>query len=214
MLPAKLYKPVSMLIILSVILSIIFLFRASSINFVYPVEAGYENNEAPAVSSQTQTGPFTHHSALGLLGKSFYEIKEILGEPDHEGSSNMYGPHNYISYDYKAGTVRFNSPQGLNENLAVSIIMNGEHKIFCAGLDMSLSEIEEILGKPDFGPETGVDGLYHTVYYLGEIKNQVPEVFISFSAEDIEGEILEAFIKWEAFDYNYGDRNSAAGFQL
>jgi hypothetical protein len=37
---------------------------------------------------------------------------------------------------------------------------------------------------------------------LGELNLQTPEVFISFSAADINGSTQDIFIKWEAYEYN------------
>ncbi len=66
---------------------------------------------------------------------------------------------------------------------------------------MTFSEISNILGDPSIGPEKGLDGLYYMDYFIGAINNQTPEFLISFSAENIDGPTLDAYTKWEAFNY-------------
>jgi len=138
-----------------------------------------------------------------LLGNKFDEIKQVLGEPAEQGSSSWLGPHNYILYQSEGGYIRFSSPEGLDDKKAISIIMGPGQKIYGARVGMPFSEIMAILGTPDRGPEPGINGLYYLEYYLGEFKNQdqTPEIFISFSAVDINGPTQDAFIKWEAFKY-------------
>ncbi len=64
---------------------------------------------------------------------------------------------------------------------------------------MLFSEIKDILGAPDFGPELGMDNLYYMDYFFGETNN-MPEVYISFSSDRINGSTNDVFIKWEAFE--------------
>ena len=44
------------------------------------------------------------------LGKSFDEIKQVLGKPDEQGQSNIDGPHYYMLYKQKEGKIRLSSP--------------------------------------------------------------------------------------------------------
>ncbi len=192
-------------IILPGLLLLFLNFYHLSENYAYSQEPGFAKVENCSDSVKPPAKMLRHDPVINLLGKNFSEIKEILGEPVKAGSSNWYGPHNYISYELKEGTIRFNSPQGLENNLVVSIILNGKHKILCARVGMSFSEINEILGNPSLGPEQGKNGLYYMDYYFGKINNQVPEIVISFSAEKIDGPTSDAFIKWEAFDYEKVD---------
>ncbi len=208
-------KPYKSLWLFIILFSLLFLFLKAyylSENYAFSQEPGYANIENCSNNIKPLAVMLRHDPALNLLGKNFPEIKEVLGEPDKEGSSNWYGPHNYISYEFNEGIVRFNSPQDLGNNMAVSIILTGKHEILCARVGMSFSEIKDALGDPSFGPEQGMDNLYYMEYFLGNINNRIPEIVISFSAETIDGPTVEAFIKWEAFDYERINNNME--FQL
>ena len=143
-----------------------------------------------------------NNPVINLLGKSFDEIILALGEPDEQGYSGWLGPHYYILYNHQEGVVRFCSPEHLDNKIAVSIFLGPGQEVFGAKVGMTFPEIQDILGTPDSGPVLGMDNLYYMDYFIGEITNQVPEVFISFSADTINSPTHEAFIKWEAFDYD------------
>lgn len=139
--------------------------------------------------------------ALDLLGNSFVKIKKAMGEPDEQGYSNWNGPHNYMLYNHKDGTIIFCSPEDMDTKTAVSIILGDGQEILGAEIGMTFEEIKDILGIPDSGPKPGMDNLYYMDYYFGEKIDGVPEIFISFSADTIDGETRDVFIKWEAFAY-------------
>ncbi len=138
---------------------------------------------------------------LELLGKNFDEIKQVLAEPAAQGHSGKFGPHNYIFYQSEEGFIRFSSPESINDKVAISIILGPGQEIYGVMVGMPFTEIMAVLGTPDRGPELGINGLYYMDYYLGEFKNQAPEILISFSAADINGSTQDAFIKWEAYEY-------------
>ena len=138
---------------------------------------------------------------LNLLGNSFEKIKEVMGEPDEQGYSSQNGPHNYILYNHKDGTIIFGSPEGIDTKTAVSIILGEGQEILGAEVGESFEETKDVLGPPDSGPEHGINDLYYMDYYLGDRTDEVPEVFISFSADTIDGKTQDVFIKWEAFEY-------------
>lgn len=141
---------------------------------------------------------------LALLGKSFAEIRVILGEPDQQGYSSWQGPHNFMLYndaDDVEGAIYFASPKGFDYKLAVSIILGEGQEVLGAQVGMTFVDIEDILGPPAFGPGPGMGDLYYLDYHFGQRANQVPEVFISFSADDIDSPTFDAFIKWEAFEF-------------
>ena len=137
---------------------------------------------------------------MNLLGKSFDEIIQVLGEPDEQGYSEWHGPHYYILFQHKKGTVRFCSPKSIEKKIAVSIILRPDQKVLGAEGVLLFAEIIDILGAPDLGPELGMDNLYYMDYFFGETNHQIPEVFISFSADRINGYTNDVFIKWEAFE--------------
>jgi len=201
MLSSKLYLSLGLFIIL---FSLLFLFvKTSDLSESHaysqqpePTSAENCSNSVKPLAAKIQNDP-----ALNLLGENFSEIKDIFGEPAEEGSSNRYGPHNYMSYEFNEGIVRFNSPQGLENDTAVGIIISGNHKILGARVGMSFSEIKNVLGSPSHGPKQGMNDLYYMEYFLGDVNNRNPEIVISFSAEKIDGPTVDAFIKWEAFDY-------------
>jgi len=203
MFPSKTYLSLGLIILFSLLVLFLKTYHHSE-NYAYSQEPGFANVENCSNSDKPLAIMLQDDSALNLLGKNFSEIKEVIGEPAEEGSSNWYGPHNYISYEFNEGIVRFNSPQGLENNIAVSIILSSKQKILGARVGMSFSEIKNVLGDPSRGPEQGKNGLYYMDYYFGKINNQVPEIVISFSAEKIDGPTVDAFIKWEAFDYEKG----------
>ena len=142
--------------------------------------------------------------ALNFLGNSFAEIKEVLGEPQEQGYSSWYGPHNFMFYNFEKGPIRFCSPLGVKDKLAVSIFVGAEQEILGAKVGMTFAEIQDILGAPAFGPELGMGDLYYMDYFFSET-TQTPEVFISFSADAINSPTHDAFIKWESFEYDKGE---------
>ena len=139
--------------------------------------------------------------ALNLLGNSFAEIKEVMGDPDQQGYSSWNGPHNYMLYNHKDGTIIFCSPVDMDTKIAVSMFLGEGQEILGAEIGMTFEEIKDVLGTPDFGPESGMDDLYYLEYHFEEKIDELPEVFISFSADAIDGETRDVFIKWEAFEY-------------
>ena len=139
---------------------------------------------------------------MNLLGKGFDEIIQELGEPDEQGDSSWYGPHYYILYKHEEGVVRFAFPEP-EKKIAVSIILGPGKEVLGARVGMTFPEIQDILGVPAFGPELGMDNLYYMDYFLGDINHEMPEVFISFSADTMHSSTDDAFIKWEAYEYDY-----------
>jgi hypothetical protein len=167
--------------------------------FAYPKEPNNQNQES--LTRLDKPDWLQADPIIKFLGKSFGEIKELLGEPQHEGYSSWNGPHRYLIYQFDNSKVRFNSPLDLADNIVVSIIMEGELEIAGARVGMHFSEIRKAWGEPDYGPERGLDNSYFMDYYLGEKDDQTPEIFISFAAGGIDSPTLDVFIKWEAFDY-------------
>ncbi len=135
---------------------------------------------------------------LRLLGKTFSEIKQTLGEPREQGYGNRPGPHYYMFFQGDEGTIRVYSPVETEEKIAVSIALEDGAGIFGAKTGMTFSEIEAIVGAPDFGPQLDLDDTYLMGYFFGA-SNQVPEVIVSFAADAPEGPTHEIFIKWEGF---------------
>jgi hypothetical protein len=144
---------------------------------------------------------FDKDPVMKLLGKSFDEIEQAMGKPDEQGYSTWLGPHYYILFRQEKGVVRFASPEPENK-IAVSIILGPGQEVLGTEVGMLFLEVKDILGVPGFGPELGVDNLFYMDYYFGEIKNQAPEVFISFSAYAVNGPTHVALIKWEGFEYD------------
>jgi len=136
-----------------------------------------------------------NNSAINLLGKSFDEIKRVLGKPDNEGYSELFGPHNYILFQNKEGLLQFCSPEPMEDKVAVSIILGLGQEVLGTEVGMLFSEIEDILGPPGFGPELGMDDLFYMDYYIGD-------TLLSFSADEINGSTKDAFLKWEGFEYS------------
>ena len=156
--------------------------------------------KAESIGSPVLDMLFEKDPVMNLLGKSFDEIKQVLGEPDEQGYSGWLGPHYYILYRHKEGVIRFSSPKTIENKIAVSIILGPKQEVLGAKVGMVFLEIKDILGVPDFGPELGMDNLYYMDYFFGETNHQIPEVFISFSADRINGYTNDVFIKWEAFE--------------
>jgi hypothetical protein len=149
-------------------------------------------------------------SVMDLLGKNFDEIKQVLGEPAEQGYRSWLGLHHYILYRYEEGFIQFCSPEPIENEIAVSIILGSGQEVLGAKVGMRFSEITGILGAPDFGPEIGIDNLYYMDYFKGEINDQMPEVFISFVAVSMNAPTDHVFIKWEAFKYEETQRFHAA----
>ena len=156
----------------------------------------------PVSIANSDSDLFPADSAITLLGKGLHEIVHILGEPKEQGYSNYHGPHYFLLYGTTEEYIQFCSPKGLEDKAAVSIILTGKESVLGTKVGMTFSEIKNILGEPDFGPELDQSNAYYMSYYFGDIKNQVPEYFISFSAETPDAPVYEIFIKWEGFEYN------------
>ncbi len=181
-------------ICLSVVIMSIVLFGYQAV-----VNPSFFQRQQVEISGIPESEMFKKDPVMKLLGKSFDEIKQVLGEPDEQGFSEWLGPHYYILFRQKEGVVRFASPEPENK-IAVSIILGQGQEVLGAKVGMLFLEIKDILGAPDFGPELGMDNLYHMDYFYGETKNQLPEVFISFSAYAINSHTQEAFVKWEGYE--------------
>jgi len=157
-----------------------------------------ESPEDPAIDSCL----LQKDSTMNLLGKSFAEIKEELGAPKEHGYSNEYGPADYMLFKNKDGAMVFYSPENLENKRAISIVLGEGKSILGTEVGMTFAEIKDILGPPTFGPEPATGNSYFMDYALGETTNDMPEVFISFSADDSSSGTHEVFIKWEAYDFN------------
>lgn len=140
---------------------------------------------------------FQKDPVMNFLGKSFDEIKQVLGEPEEQGYGNWSGPHYYMHFRYKEGVIRFFSPEEIENRIVVSIFLGEDQEVLGVKVGMTFSEIKNILGVPDYGPELGLDNLYYMDYFFGE-KNQMPEVFLSFFSDTINSPTNVAFLKWEA----------------
>ena len=84
---------------------------------------------------------FEKDPIMSLLGKSFLEIRQVLGEPDEKGYSDWLGPHHYILYRYEEGFIRFCSPELLGNEIAVSIILEPGQEVLGAKAGMRFTEI-------------------------------------------------------------------------
>jgi len=198
------YKHLPFILLLLFILPTILLGSKAAEKPVYSYRQKIESSGSPVFDK------FENDPVIELLGNKFDEIKQVLGEPAEQGASSWLGPHNYILYQPEDGYIRFSSPEGLDDKKAISIIMGPGQKIYSVRVGMLFSEIMAILGTPDRGPEPGINGLYYMDYYLGKFKNQAPEILISFSAADINDPTQDAFIKWEAYEYNQRGQLQAA----
>ena len=180
---------------------------------VYSLQQGVDDPvlERVGITERPLLNMATEDPVLGLLGKSFDEIKQLKGEPDEEGYSEWLGPHNYILFRKEEGSIRFCSPELLDVKIAVSILLGPGQEVLGAKVGMLFAEIKDILGEPDFGPEPGMDNLYYMIYDFGEITDGMPEAFISFSAVCIDCPTQEVLIKWEAFDYGQAESIAATG---
>ncbi len=196
------YKRLTFLFLLFFILPFVLLGCQAVENPIYAHRQKVESTGSPVLDI------FEKDPVMNLLGKSFDEIRQVLGEPDEQGHSAWLGPHNYILYQNREGIIRFCSPESLD--IAISIILGPGQEVLGAKVGMLFPEIIDILGQPDFGPELGIDNLYYMVYFLGEINHQTPEVFISFSAVEIDSPTHDVFIKWEAFENNQTELLQAA----
>ena len=197
------HKYFPFILLLLFILPVILLDSKAEEKPVYAYRQKIESTES-LVSDKLDNDP-----VMELLGSKFDVIKHVMGEPSEQGTSSWLGPHNYILYQSEGGDIRFSSPEGLDDNKAISISLGPGQEIYGVRVGMHFSEIMAILGPPERGPELGINGLYYMDYYLGEFNNQAPEVLISFSAVDINGPTRDVFIKWEAYKYNQNNELQA-----
>ena len=136
---------------------------------------------------------------MSLMSKSFLDIKQVLGEPDEQGYSDWLGPHHYILYQYGEGFIRFCSPESIENEIVVSIVLGPGQEVFGAKVGLGFTEITDLLGEPDYGPELGMDDLYYMEYFEGETNDQKPDILISFVAASMDAPTEQALIKSEAF---------------
>ncbi|MFO7637452.1 MAG: hypothetical protein R6W96_09105 [Clostridia bacterium] len=137
---------------------------------------------------------------ISLLGKTFQEIKQVLGEPDEQGFEEWLGPHHYILYRFGKGFIQFCSPESKENGIVVSIYLGPGMVVLGAKVGMSFQEIVGVLGEPDSGPGLGMDNFYYADYFSGETNHEVPDIFISFVALSMNSPTEYALIKWEAFE--------------
>ncbi len=189
------YKKPLIIILLIIVLALILL---GSMDVEKSLYANQEQTESRGTLHSVTSRKDT---PIDLLGKTFDEVMQVLGKPDEEGFSIWLGPHHYILYGTGEGYVRFCSPASLENNTVISIIIGPGQEIHGAKAGMLFSEIMDVLGPPDLGPELGLNNLYYMDYYFGERNNQVPEIFISFSSVDLNKPTRNIFIKWEAHEY-------------
>jgi hypothetical protein len=180
------------LIFLFVVVLLLVLSNKPKGNIVYSTTEKMEGIKSSTVDL------FQKDPVMNYLGKSFDEIKQVLGEPEEQGYGSWSGPHYYMHFRHKEGVIRFFSPDDIENRIVVSIFLGEDLEVLGAKVGMTFSEIKNILGVPDSGPELGLDNLYYMDYFFGEIKNQIPEVFLSFSSDAINSPTHEAFLKWEA----------------
>lgn len=172
----------------------------------------YTRQQRVEYIDNTGTDMFEKDPLIKLLGKSFDEIKQVLGEPDEHGYSEWLGPHYYILFRNKKGAVRFCSPEPMENKIAVSIILGPGQEVLGVKVGMSFLEIKDILGTPSSGPDLSMDNQYYMDYFLGETGNQIPEIFLSFIADAVDSRTQEAFIKWEGFEYDQMEMKSGGKF--
>ena len=193
----KLFRPLSLFILLASILPLNHWGYQYIENNIYPQELRVEaENTGVSVDLLSQD-----NLAMDFLGKGFPEIKEALGEPDEQGYSSLYGPHNYMLYKHEEGTVRFCAPENMENKKAVSIILEAGQAVLGTEVGMTFAEIKDILGPPAFGPEIGMENKYYMEYFFEEINNQAPTVLVSFSADGINSPTDDVFIKLKVFEY-------------
>jgi hypothetical protein len=170
------------------------------IGFVY--RSGRTDHAYEPNALANNEGNFSQPAAFeSFLGKGFDEIVDALGEPSDEGYAFDYGPHEFILYEFENGSVRFCSPEGLEDPVAISIIVLGELEVMGTSVGMSFMDIQAILGESDYGPAYGLDDTYHMVYYFEDHEGVSGHCTVTFSAASLEGPTYEAFIKLENFDY-------------
>jgi|GEM_PF-3544159 len=153
-------------------------------------------SNAGAVSAESRAlNALNDDSLLRFLGSDFEEIRAVMGEPDETGSSGLYGPHEYMLFEDEGGAIyRFASPRTLDRKKAMSIIVGPGGQLMGIEVGMTLSEIEDRLGKPDWGPAVGKDNLYDIEYHLQDT-NGTSGIYLSFSARERDGPTIHAFVK-------------------
>ena len=182
-----------LLLIVLILISVLFGFQTAE-KPIFTQRQKMENNGIPVLDR------FESEPVVRLIGKSFDEIKQQLGEPHVHGSSSWLGAHNYIHYRSNEGYIRFSSPESEEKWIATSIMIGPGQEVLGARVGMGFPEIIDILGEPDFGPEPGLNNQYYMGYYWGELNEHMPDYVISFTADDIDALTHDMFIKWEGYN--------------
>jgi hypothetical protein len=185
------HRKFTLIFLFAVILVIVMISNRPSEKKVYSTAERMESKESPTVDL------FREVPMINLLGKSFDEIKQVLGEPEEQGYGSWPGLHYYMVFRHREGAIRFISPEDIEDKTVVGIFLGENQEILGVKVGMTFFEIKNILGVPDFGPELGLDNLYYMDYFFGDMENQIPEVFLSFSSDAINSPTHEAIVKWE-----------------
>lgn len=121
---------------------------------------------------------FEDDRVRSLLGWPFEEIEQSLGESDEQGYDEWLGRHYYMLFQHEEDTVRFCSPEPLEDGIAVSIVFGLGQGVIGARVGLRFEEIEETMGTPDFSPDLGPGNLCYIGYFLGETHRNRPDIFV------------------------------------
>jgi hypothetical protein len=189
--------------VIAIAICLIVLFTAVRVAFAPDAEA-----EGVSVNPSNKKNTMTVHELdpiMTLLGKSFDEVRTIMGNPQEEGYNDWFGPCNVMLFISDQGIMEVYSPTDLVDDIVVSMVLYSGYEFMGVRVGMGLQEIIDILGVPDNGPDLGMDNVYSMEYYYGDLSNQIPEVFVSFTTTAVGEPTQSVYIKWEAFTNDSGD---------
>ena len=162
-------------------------------------DAEVEGVEENSLAEKFDPAIYGDDPIMGLLGKSFAEVRTVLGDPQKEGYRDQFGPSNFMLFQNEQSYMELYSPVDLDEDIVVSIILYTGYEIMGVKVGMAMEEIMDTLGMPEYGPELSMDNMYYMDYHFGNAEDTIPEVFVSFAADSMESPTQNVYIKWESY---------------
>jgi len=136
---------------------------------------------------------FYEDPVLDNLGKTTREVIEEHGEPDSVNAHYLGGTE--FHYDGLPVSFVLAGEEGVVNNL----YLNSGAEILGTEIGMTFSEIEDVLGEPEFVGFDREYGEYVSVYFLGEKGAGIGELELWFSSSSEDDPTNSASVFWKKY---------------